>query len=192
MPARKTILQQLARRYQRLRHRQKLALGFILLVLVFLLAPGVKRLANAIPFIGLGKTTLEFVNPPQQIGVGDPFTVELSMHSDSAVNAVGSVIYFNPRLVRVEAMSTEQSFCSFYADNAFDNIKGEIRISCGTPSPGFSGDSTIVQLQMRAKSVGTLEVTTKKSDSQVFANDGKGTNLLRQVPSFTTTIKQLL
>ena len=176
--------------YQRRRKRERLFLWVIALVLLFLAVPGIRRLSS-VPFYGQPKATLYFDNPPASVPVGSTFTADLRLHSDTAINAVGTVIQFNPRYVEVTRMTTEQSFCSFYAENAFDNIKGEVHVSCGTPNPGFTGDSIVAEVEMRVKTLGTVTITTS-ADSQILANNGKGTNLLQDHPTLTLISKQQL
>ena len=172
---------------KRLNTLGRVALLLLVVILGVVLYPGVYRLSNGIPLTD--KTaSMYFVQPAGPIHVGQIVTVELRLKTGSeAINAVSATISIDPKAYKILSISTERSFCSFYPENTFDTIKGEIRISCGTPSPGFLGDSPIVQAQIRSQIVGTSEISLSPKDSLILANDGKGTNLLSSYPSFSTT-----
>ena len=121
-----------------------------------------------------------------------PFTVELRVKTHGqAINAVSTAITLDPKVLEIMSITTEDSFCSLYADNSFDTIKGEVTVSCGTPSPGFGGDSPIVAIKLRAKVPGTAQLLLDPKQDFALANDGKGTDILRRpLPSFPLVIKQ--
>jgi hypothetical protein len=137
------------------------------------------------------KAVFYFVKPASTLYVNQPYTIELHVNTKgNTINAVSSVLTFNPSELEVLNMTTDKSFCSFYTDNSFDTIKGEVRIGCGTPSPGFNGDSIIVALQVRATTPGSIPIHISPQDAFILANDGKGTNLLGAPPVLTLPIKQ--
>ena len=177
------------------KHRGRFLKGFVTGVTVLItgavLISGPNKVTNLLS--RSGKTAdFYFLSPPSGVNVGTEFTAELHLNTKgNAINTVGINLTFNPEMFAISNMTTEQSFCSFYADNVFDNIRGEVHISCGTPNPGFTGDSEVVQIKFRSRTVGTSDIRML-STSQVLANDGKGTNLLHSYPAFTIHSKQLL
>ena len=155
------------------------------LVIATLALPALLSTSRLLP--GKGAATLIFSPPPKDLALGQVADIDLRLSSPrQAVNAVQAVIEVDPHQIELLGMTTQQSFCSFYAENTFDKIKGEVRLACGTPHPGFQGDSTVVSLRLRTKVVGTSQLTLRRSQSSVLADDGKGTNLLE--PSSLSTL----
>jgi hypothetical protein len=162
----------------------------VLFLLVLTLFPSPLR--PPLPRVLGGQASFYFSDLPSQFGVGEIFTVELWAKSGSQpINAVGSTLKFNAKLVEVVSMTTEQSFCTLYTDNTFDNIRGEIMVSCGTPNPGFVGTSPILRANVRAKASGMVTIEMDPKESRILANDGKGTNLVHSYPTLETRINPL-
>jgi hypothetical protein len=88
-------------------------------------------------------------------------------------------------------MDTEKSFCKFYPENNYDNSKGTISVSCGSPYPGFSGKNDVLEIEFTTKAIRTTEIKLLDS-SMVLANDGKGTNLLKDFNKVIVKIKAAL
>ena len=137
-----------------------------------------------------GPLTLYYSELPSTIILGQSFPLELRVKTGSEpINAAQVKLKYDPRILDISKMNTSQSFCSFYADNSFDTIVGEVKLACGTPNPGFTGDSVLIHLTMRAKTTGTSSLTLDPKETEVLANDGKGTNLLKSVPNASITVK---
>ena len=113
-----------------------------------------------------GQAEYYFVSHNQELIPGQTFTVEVRIRAKTAVNAIGARLSFSPNVVEILNMNTEESFCSFYLDNSFDNIKGSIDLSCGKETPGFQGDATVMVLHLRSKTHGKA-VFNVFSDSTV-------------------------
>lgn len=168
--------------------------GLALILIFLLIFPGILYLPASISE-GNGAASFYFVAPPDAnfLSLDSTFKVELRVKSPRvAINSVGSVIKVDPQMLEILTVSTATSFCSFYPDNAFDTIKGEVTISCGTPHPGFQGDSSVITITMRPKNFGTTKVSLDSKEAMVLADDGKGTNLLRkdQLPSLALSIQR--
>jgi hypothetical protein len=158
----------------------------------------------AIPFFvsqealvhGPERAQLYFQDPPSAIPVGQTETLQLRVKTLArAANAVGVSIRYNPNILDIVSMTTAQSFCTFYTENSFDTIKGEIDVDCGVPNPGFSGDSVLLVLQVRGKNLGSTPFTFASigpSGTSVLANDGKATEMLTRLPKFTLSVTQSL
>jgi hypothetical protein len=107
---------------------------------------------------------------------------------DESINAVSVHISFNPSVVRIEDIDIEHSICSNILEKTIDIANKEIRISCIVTSPGFSGSqgnlADIVAHPLVAGQFG-LEFS---DTTQVLANDGLGTNVLRQTRNGSYTV----
>lgn len=135
---------------------------------------------------------LYFVEPFTQYVAGQSFPVELRVRTNgTAINAIGFTLVFNPAYLEVENMTTDKSFCTLYTENSFSNDKGTVRLSCGTPRPGFQGDSLAVRLTMRARIAGSSAVLLDPSKTMILANDGKGSNIVESVPKLMLSVQQL-
>lgn len=187
--SRATFLERLILSYQRQPARTKAVVWVAILGLLVLLVPQAIRQRQ---ISQLSEARVYFATPQSSVIPGEPFPVEIRVQTDGTpINAVSAVVRYAPNTLEVVHMTTEKSFCTFYLDNRFDNIKGEVVVSCGVANPGFQGDSVVVRLTMRAKAVGTTTITLDQKESQVLANDGKGTNITDELPSLPLTIKQL-
>ena len=109
--------------------------------------------------------------------------ISLELNSSEAVNAVSAQVKFNPKLVSVESLSFDRSFCQLFVEEKIDNINGVVSIQCGRPSPGLTGQGTVGELRFKS-AADSVNFDFLKS-SQVLANDGYGTELLHQVSGIT-------
>jgi hypothetical protein len=175
--------------YRALPKRERVFFWAIILISTLVLFPTIISINNKNK---QAAADMYFLLPTPTIGVGQPFSVELRVKTNGQpINAVESVIHFNPVYLEIVNMTTEKSFCSYYPDKSFDTIRGEIHISCGLPNPGFQGDSVVVHLNMRAKLVGISKITVDGPTASVLANDGKGTNILKKAPEISITVNQI-
>lgn len=100
-----------------------------------------------------------------------------------AINAVQAVIAYDPSVAEAKEIVTTRSFCQpdLFVEKIIDPAKGEIRIACGLPSPGFNGLRGIVaEVIFQPVRTGQLDLQLT-DETQVLANDGLGTNVLRAV-----------
>jgi hypothetical protein len=185
-----TVLEKLFRRYRRQSMRTKALFWVIIGMCIILLIPPTlkqRRISQLSP------ARLYFAANSTTIIPGQMFPVEVRVQtSGTPVNAVGAHILFNPAFLEIVNMTTEKSFCTFYLENTFDNMKGEVNVSCGLPSPGFQGDSIVVRVNMRAKASGTTTLKLNEKRSQVLANDGLGTDLAKELPILPLLVQPLL
>lgn len=139
----------------------------------------------------LQKARLYFSVPGGTIATGQTFAVEARLQTNgTAVNAVTAHITYSPLFLTVTNITTENSFCTFYLENSFDTIKGEVNVSCGVPNPGFLGDSVVVHMTVQAKVAGSTEFSFGPN-TEVLANDGHGSNVTQSLHSLPITITQL-
>jgi hypothetical protein len=96
------------------------------------------------------------------------------------VNAVQADIGFDAERLEVVDISTEGSFATIFIQKEIDNKIGYARLSGGLPNPGFSGKNGIFgTVYFQGKSPGLAKVEFLPS-SLVLANNGRGSNVLRQ------------
>lgn len=118
------------------------------------------------------------INYDQKIGI------RLSTGGEH-INLVKIKISFDPTMIRVKDVLTNSSICpsEFFFEKKINNEKGEINISCGVASPGFKGENgTLAELLIQP--IHTGEVVLKfDPESEILANDGLGTNVLRFAPN---------
>jgi len=120
---------------------------------------------------------------PNNVDVTTSFDVILEVDTDGQpVNAVGLDATYDINRLQIIAMDTTESFCEFYPENRFDNQTGTITISCGLPSPGFTGTNRLAKITFESVSVGIADITIQPQ-SQILLNDGKATNILTQPPT---------
>ena len=99
-----------------------------------------------------------------------------------AINAARAVVQFNPQALRVEDILLTNSFCGqeFALEKQIDNQNGLVTIACGKKN-GFVGDQAVLaDLLVQPLKVGITDLQFG-IDTQVLANDGLGTNVLRTV-----------
>jgi hypothetical protein len=159
----------------------------IILVLVFGIPASVDRYNHQ-----LETADYYYLQVQEYIAVGQTFKVELHARTGGdAINAVGAHLQYNPFYLEVVSMTTDRSFCTFYTENSFDNQLGMVTIGCGTPNPGFQGDSLVVSLMMRAKFPGHTTIVPDPEYTQILANDGKGSNIMKELPELKLYINQI-
>ncbi len=115
-----------------------------------------------------------------------PFKVEIS-GIDKPVNAVQVDLAFDARQLQAVNIDISDSFADIFIQRDIDNEQGFIRLSGGLPNPGFTGEKGVfATVYFQAISPGATKVEFLPT-SLVMANDGKGSNLLREfamVPFF--------
>lgn len=179
----------LLRRLTERRSRRFLVAAAIFLGTALVLLP--RFLSLNLPYRGPGTAEFYFYQPRERLLVNQSFPIEVHVKtSGRAINAASVRLKFDPRRLEILNINTERSFCSLYAENSFDTINGEVDVACGTPAPGFEGDSTLVIVTARAKFPGTSTVTMVKEESSILANDGHGSNIARTLPTLEVTTSQ--
>lgn len=170
------------------------AIRFIALATIFLFSLGVLLWASAsrlngrtIPVVAapyvIYNSTMQFVPGANMIDLASEQRVAIQLDSGGeAINAIEAVVRFDPRRARVEELLTTNSLCSegLFIERTIDNVAGIVSIVCGIPSPGFTGSRGIVaEILLQPLAEGMLALTFDH-ETKVLANDGLGTNVLRQ------------
>lgn len=136
-----------------------------------------------------GDSVLTLDAPTEVGGVGKKFKMTIELDSKGhVINSVQAHIKFDPRVLEIVSTNTENSFCKYYIENNYDNAKGEIKLACGTPYPGFRGQNSVETIEFLAKAIKTTDIIMEK-ESMVLANDGKGTNVLKELSNIKVNVK---
>jgi hypothetical protein len=129
--------------------------------------------------------TASFIIPSRgQYRLGEVFPMKIEISNlKNAINAVQADIGFDPQKIEVVDVSTKDSFANIFLQKEINNEAGWARLTGGLPNPGFFADhGTFGTVYFKGKSPGLVRVEFLGS-SLVLANDGRGTNVLKELPS---------
>lgn len=157
----------------------KTLLFVFFLIFYFIFLPSISFAAN-----------LYFLPSVGTFGVGKTFTVSVYVSStDQAMNAASGVIIFPTDKLQVTSISkTGSIFDLWVKEPSFSNISGRVSFEGIVLNPGFKGSSgKIISINFLAKSAGKANLAL--SSASVLANDGKGTNILKEIGSATFTLE---
>ncbi|MDD5527642.1 MAG: cohesin domain-containing protein [Patescibacteria group bacterium] len=125
-----------------------------------------------------------FLTPVRE-KTGDSLTLDLVVDpAGEEINTVSAEISFPTDKLFLTNLSKTDSFCSFFVEEKIDNNLGEIKISCVAPYPGTDKMSNVVSLTFKQIDSGAAELSLSP-DSLVLANDGYGTNVLKDLKGQT-------
>ncbi len=128
--------------------------------------------------------TVSFVIPPKgQYRLGEIFPLKIEIAGIKVpVNAIQADLGFNPERLEVEEISTQDSFANIFVQKEINNEAGWARLTGGSPNPGFFSDHGVFgTVYFKGKSPGVAKIEFLPS-SMVLANDGRGTNVLKEFP----------
>ncbi len=123
---------------------------------------------------------------------GGSFSVGIYVSSpDQALNAVSATIKFPKDTLQVVSVSKSGSIIDFWAQEpSFSNTTGEVSLEGVALTPGYQGNSgKVLMINFKGKNTGVANITMV--NSSVLANDGIGTNILKNVGNATFTIKEI-
>lgn len=163
-------------------HKIKIAtiLFIFLLVNIAVLTPSK---ANEMQGLLLPETTKEtaslsilpdkssFLNP-------DYLILDIIVESgDQLINAVNIELSFSTSTISLVDINTEQSFCSFFLREEYNNVVGNINFACGTSAKDVNQSASIARLVFAKKNEGWATIKFHEN-SAVLASDGLGTDVL--------------
>ncbi len=125
--------------------------------------------------------TATFVIPPKgQYRIGEVFTIDIEIAGIStSVNAVQADLAFDPKKLEIVNILEDTSFASIFIQKEVNNDAGYARLTGGLPNPGYFNDRGVFgTAYLVGKEPGLAQLEFLPS-SMVLANDGKGTNLLK-------------
>jgi len=129
--------------------------------------------------------TASFVIPPKgQYRLGEIFPMKIEINNiKNPINALQADIGFEPQKLEVVDISTNDSFANIFIQKEINNEGGWARLTGGLPNPGFFANSgTFGTVFFKGKAPGLVKIEFLPS-SLVLANDGRGTNILKDLPS---------
>lgn len=129
--------------------------------------------------------TVSFIIPSKgQYRLDEIFPVKIEITGvETPVNAVQADLGFEPRKLEVIDISTEDSFANIFIQKEINNEVGYARLTGGLPNPGFFADhGTFGTIFFRGEEPGIAKIEFLSS-SMVLANDGRGTNVLKELAS---------
>ena len=104
------------------------------------------------------------------------------------INAVQADLSFDPQKLEVVDISTQDSFATIFVQKEINNEVGYSRLTGGLPNPGFFADHGVLgTVFFKGKSPGVVKIEFVPS-SMVLANDGRGTNVLKDLVSVSYLI----
>jgi len=120
---------------------------------------------------------------------GKTFPVNVYMTSTSqAVNAVSVNLTFPVDKLQVVSISKSSSVLSLWVtEPTYSNNNGTVSFEGVVPNPGFQGVAGRI-VTINFKVIGQGEAPVKFGTSQLLANDGNGTNILKNINSATYTL----
>lgn len=152
----------------------KLILRFALSFCVLIFAFYIPDIAEA--------AALYFSPSSGYYNVGEIIPVSVYVSSeDAAMNAASGVINFSKEKLEVVSLSKSGSIFSLWVQEpTFSNDGGTVNFEGIVLNPGFSGKSgKIITVNFRAKMSGSASLNF--SSGAVLANDGNGTNILKNL-----------
>jgi len=129
--------------------------------------------------------TVSFVVPSKgQYRLGEIFPMKVEIAGiKTPVNAVQADLGFDPAKIEVAEISTEDSFANIFIQKEINNEAGYARLTGGLPNPGFFADRGVFgTVFFKGKTPGVTKIDFLPS-SMVLANDGRGSNVLRELAS---------
>lgn len=158
-----------------------------LLVLIFSiisigLVYGESRILLKLGFPQTPKTVVFNIPPKAQFRIGEIFPMKIELFGiEKPINAVQADIGFDPKKVEVVDISEKESFAEVFIQKEIDNKDGYARLTGGLPNPGFFSDHGVFgTVYLKGKEAGFVKVEFLPS-SLVLANDGKGSNVLKDL-----------
>lgn len=160
----------------------------VVIFLISLLSLGVvifeAKIFNLLNLQYTPKTATFMVPSKGQYKIGEIFPMSINVDSGQAsINAVQSDLRYDNEIIEVFDISTRNSFATVFVNKEIDNDYGFSRLSGGLPSPGRIVNGELFgTVYFKAKKAGVVLVDFMPS-SLVLANDGKGTNILKDLAS---------
>lgn len=135
--------------------------------------------------------SLYFSPSLKSISKGSIFSVGVYVSSvDQSINAVSGTVNFSSDNLEVVSLSKTGSIINFWVQEpSFSNSTGNVSFEGIILNPGFKGEGgKILEISLKAKSIGVANLIF--SNGAVLANDGQGTNILKETKSARIEISE--
>lgn len=123
--------------------------------------------------------------------IGETFSIYVNLNTENkSINAVSLNISFPKNILRVISVSKSDSIINYWiSEPTFSNENGRISFEGVRVNPGFDGSNgRLIKITFEAKSSGIADLSN--ISASVLANDGLGTNVLRNFNKGLFTIGQ--
>lgn len=150
---------------------------------------GESQLLSRLGFPPTPKTVSFVIPQKRQYRLGEIFPMKVEITGIKVpINAVQADLSYAPEKLEVLDVSTDGSFASIFVQKEINNDTGYIRLTGGLPNPGFFSDhGTFGTVYFKGKSPGTVQIEYLPT-SMVLANDGRGTNVLKDLSAVSYLI----
>lgn len=151
-----------------------------------------KLLFNFNVFASTERTVSYILPSKKEYQIGEKFPFDLTITGiKKAINAVEADISFDPRIIKVVDIMTDNSFATIFVTKTYNNDQGIVRIVAGVPNPGFAQETGLSATIVFAGIAAGVSEVAFLPQSVVLANDGRGTNVLKDLPRTQLFIKPL-
>jgi len=150
---------------------------------------GEGQLLFKLGFPPTAKTASFFIPSKGQYRLSEIFPMKIEINNiKNPINAVQADIGFEPQKVEVVDITTNDSFANIFIQKEINNEGGWARLTGGLPNPGFFADHGVFgTVFFRGITPGLVKIEFLSS-SLVLSNDGRGTNILKDLPSVSYLI----
>jgi len=165
----------------------------ILFLIISILSIGIVYLESKLLNIILhpvSEKTVSFVIPSKnQYMTGEIFGMDIKLYGiETPINAIQADIGFDKERLEVVDISTKGSFATVFLQKEYNNDLGYARLSGGLPNPGYNAPEGLLgTIYFKSKVAGLAQVFYLDS-SLVLANDGKGTNVIKEYSTISYLI----
>lgn len=134
------------------------------------------------------KTASLFITPIKDRS-GEKLIIDLVVDPGGEdVNAIDTEISFDKDRLKLIDISHDKSFCEFFIEEDV-SVDGKIKLSCLAPFPGIKEIRNVYTLTFEKKDKGETEIRLSPR-SMVLANDGYGTNIVREIKNQKINLEQ--
>ena len=170
--------------------RGNIPVGF-LLASVFLAFASVMSFL-VIPTSIVERTEMRIEPLASTVTLGEEFTVSILLDTTIPVNAFEALIRFKPETFEVTGLNFSNSIANLWVhEPTADNTEGTVTFTGGTTETGgFTGEQSIVDITLRAKTVG--EATLFIENTRVLRSTADGADAVVSTPLDANVIVERL
>lgn len=145
---------------------------------------GESQLLFKIGFPPTPKTASLVIPDKGQYRLGEIFPMKIELVGMKVpINTIQTDFKFDPHRLELVEISTKNSFANIFIQKEINNEIGYARLTGGLPNPGYFSDRGVFGMAFfKGKVPGLVEIEFLPS-SMILANDGRGTNVLKDLAS---------
>ncbi|MCC6934725.1 MAG: hypothetical protein IT406_03520 [Candidatus Yanofskybacteria bacterium] len=152
-----------------------------IILTVFLTRQGFVRVMDVPETTSIYNSTMSFGPETAVFELNSEHRIAINVETGGErVNAIRAVASFDPSRVAAVGVESTDSLCEkgIVLERTIDNESGTVSVSCGLLGAEFSGTDVFVRLILRPLKAGDFTLRFAEG-TQVLANDGLGTSVLR-------------